>query len=1075
MPHGLQIVSSNRLEALAERLAAAVVTPRSGDPLAPEWIVVQSRGMARWVQLEIARRAGICALTTFSFPRDFLRAIGRLVVPEAVQDPRFERDALTWRLWDSLDRLRDDPAFAETTRYSASDPRRQFEIASRIAAAFDQYLVYRPELIAAWDEGKDSDWQATLWRTVSGGGPAWHEARRLQATSEQLRTATPRNLPERISWFAIAALPPAYLDVLSALARHSEVTLYTLQPSDHYWGDLLPRRAAARLDPESIPAPEGPRLLVSLGRLGRSFQRQLAEHGAGGGGDPFEDPGDNSLLRAVQSDLLHLRRPQPGDGLAAPSRADPSLRIHSCHSPRRELEVLHDQILDAMDRDPTLGPGDVLVLTPDIETYAPQIHAVFGSPEDERLRLPYTVADRVPRAESRIADAFLRLLRLPEGRCGRSDIEPLLESPVIQRRFGWTPALVSLLQERLETLGIRWGLDASHRARLGLPAFPQGTWRQGTDRLLLGMAMAGGDEALIHGVSPAPDVEGDAVDAAAGLASFLGAAQRLLAWQQQERRLSEWPALLEQTFAAFLDPGPEEQDEALWLREGITRLGNACRDAASDPQVPLAVIRAQLESWLSEERSVGGFLRGGITFAALKPLRSIPARFLAVLGLNDTAFPRRPVPVEFDRIAAEPREGDEAREADDRHLFLETLLSARDRLHLSYVGQSPRDNAPLPPSVVVSELLDHLADRAAGGAAEVAAAVLVRHPLHEFSRDYFGARPDPRLFSFSAENARAAQAAAGGPAAPEVPFLTKPLPARADSVEGVTLDLLARFLRNPSRHFLEQRLGLRLPEEDTPREDRESFAMAGLERFRARRSWLDRLKSGGTPEALRERQLADGELPQGPAGPIAAREMEADVRRLLRALPAEARDDLPPVPVNLHLGAVRLHGTVQGLTPWGLLHIKPAGLKPSDLLDLWLRLIVLAAQDPDHAQRTAHLIVRDDDDQVGLYHLIAPQQPDKILGVLLDLLAQGDRRPLPFFPISAAEFTRPVDSKTKKSPLIRALEKWSGNENSPGESADPAVALCFGRIQPHPLDPEFETLARQVFQPLWSHCEKESA
>ncbi|MCW5559557.1 MAG: exodeoxyribonuclease V subunit gamma, partial [Verrucomicrobiae bacterium] len=588
MPHGLQIVSSNRLEALAERLAAAVAAPRSGDPLAPEWIVVQSRGMARWVQLELARRAGICALTTFSFPRDFLWTIGRIAAPEAVQDPRFERDALTWRIWDGLERMRDDPAFAETSRYAGSDPGRRFEIASRIATAFDQYLVYRPDLIAAWEEGQDSDWQAVLWRAVSGGGHPWHEAHRLRATTECLRTAAPQGLPERTSWFAIAALPPAYLDVLSALALHSEVTLYTLQPSDQYWGDLLPRRAAARLEPESISAPEGPRLLVSLGRLGRSFQRQLAEHGAGGGGDPFEDPGDGSLLRAVQSDLLHLRRPQPEDTLGAPSPADPSLRIHSCHSPRRELEVLHDQILDALDHDPTLGPGDILVLTPDIEAYAPQIHAVFGAPEDERLRLPYTVADRVPRAESRIADAFLRLLRLPEGRCGRSDIEPLLESPAIQRRFGWTPAAVSQLQERIESLGIRWGLDAAHRARLGLPAFPQGTWRHGSDRLLLGMAMAEGDEALLHGISPAPGVEGDAVEAAAGLASFLGAVQRLMPWHHQEHRLSEWTRFLEQALADFLEPGPDEQDEAQWLRDGIARLGNISRDAAADPRVPLA-------------------------------------------------------------------------------------------------------------------------------------------------------------------------------------------------------------------------------------------------------------------------------------------------------------------------------------------------------------------------------------------------------------------------------------------------------------------------------------------------------
>ncbi|MBN8247920.1 MAG: exodeoxyribonuclease V subunit gamma, partial [Verrucomicrobia bacterium] len=393
MPHGLQIVSSNRLEALAERLASALAQPRSGDPFGPEWIVTQSRGMARWVQLQLARRLGVCARTEFTFPREFLRHIGRLAVPDAVHDVRFERDALVWRLWDGQDRLRDDPAFLEMARYTGSDPRRRFETAARIAAVFDQYLVYRPDLVAAWEAGRDTDWQAMLWRAACGEGESpWHEARWLAATAERLRSGPAPVLPERVAWFAIATLPPAYLDVLAALGRHAEVTLYTLQPSEHYWGDLLPRRARTHGGPGEIPAPAGPRLLVSLGRLGRSFQRQLAEHGAGGGGDPFEDPGDDSLLHSVQSDLLHLRQPSVDESIPPFPPADPSLRIHSCHSPRRELEVLQDQILDALDHDPALGPADILVLTPDIEAYAPQIHAVFGAPEEERLRLPYTVA-----------------------------------------------------------------------------------------------------------------------------------------------------------------------------------------------------------------------------------------------------------------------------------------------------------------------------------------------------------------------------------------------------------------------------------------------------------------------------------------------------------------------------------------------------------------------------------------------------------------------------------------------------------------------------------------------------------
>lgn len=1082
MSCGLHWVTSNRLESLAERLSLAIRRgPR--NPLAAEVLVVQSLGMARWLQLELARRNGVCSRVRFPFPKVFLQEVCHVVVPEAAQERRFSPEALAWRLWSQLSATERSPALAEPIRYAGDDPRRRFQLAHRLAGLFDQYLVYRPDLIARWTAGEDESWQAELWRRVGGDATAWPESRWLLTAMERLRNGPDPwpQLPERVAVFGISALPPIYVEVLSALATTTEVTIYQLLASQEYWGDTVSRREEQRAlrragrkadEGEALHLERGPRLLTSLGRLGRSFLNLLAEQGAGADEDPegqmFPDPGSDTLLHAVQSDLLHLT--QRGSGVDGPPllslRADDdSLRVHACHSPRRELEVLADQLWSALEADPTLAPRDILVLTPDIETYAPLIQALFGSPEEERRRLPFTVADRVPRAESSLADAFLRLLSLPGKRFGRSELLPLFERPAWQRRFGWTPQELPQVRDWLDELQVSWGLNAAQRVAQGLPAFAQGTWRQAADQLMLGQALAPGDEVVMQGISPYLAVEGEGAELAGRFAACVALLEGLPGRLAAERSLPQWADDLTRVLEDFFAPSPESEGDFELVRATLDRLRQAGIAADFTGSVPLAAVVEQLGPWLSEERRAGGFLRGGITFAALKPMRSVPARIIAVLGLNDGAFPRRPNPLSFDLIAAEPRAGDESREADDRYLFLETLLSARDRLHLSYVGRSLRDNADLPPSVVISELLDHLGGGVVGGEAAVRQQVLIRHPLHAFSPEYFGAGTDPRLFSYSQENSVAARVAHQLTQTAESagPFCPEPLAEPIGPWRETTVVELARFLANPAAYFLERRLGLRLPEMEAAPEDRETFTLDALESFQVKQEWLRRLREGRGPSPLQQRLEVDGTLPLGPASRLTLQDFDLRMQGLLaRVTPDELRT-LDPLSVQLTLGPYTLRGTLPEVTSVGLRLIRPARFKPADLLRLWLYQLVWTTQNgPGSA--SARLIAEDES-----WTVRAPDQARALLTDLLELRAEGLRRPLPFFPRAAWALT----GSGRKPAAERALAQWTGNPNQRGEASDPAFEFCFGGVEPHPLNEEFHRLARRICDPLRAVATKE--
>ncbi|HEU0009799.1 MAG TPA: hypothetical protein VFT34_08285, partial [Verrucomicrobiae bacterium] len=467
---------------------------------------------------------------------------------------------------------------------------------------------------------------------------------------------------------------------------------------------------------------------------GRDFLKLVLGAGDWQSDESFTDPGEDSLLHCIQSDILHLRdrgRTAPGGSLGRVEfgedstprpphpgplplgggegeASDDSLQIHSCHSPLREMEVLYDRLLDWFDRDPRLAPRDIVVMMPNVEAYAPFIQAVFGSPEEESRRIPFNLADRGARRESHVIDTFLKLLALPDSRLGSATVLAPLETPALRERFGLSETDVDTLRDWVRDANIRWGIDASHRERLGLPAFAGQTWRAGLDRLLLGHAMAGRGLRLFDGILPLDDIEGDAAALAGRLAEYIECIFELVHALGDRRRLDEWAGLLHGALDGFFAVSDDSEREFQILRGQLEALRRQQQDAGFTRPIGRAALLERLGPALDEDLNQAGFLTGGVTFCGFKPMRSIPFRMVCLVGMDDGAFPRPAQQLSFDLMAQAPRLGDRSTREDDRYLFLETLLSARDRLYISYVGQSVKDNSPAPPSVLVSELLDYV-------------------------------------------------------------------------------------------------------------------------------------------------------------------------------------------------------------------------------------------------------------------------------------------------------------------------------------------------------------------------------
>jgi len=1062
----LTVHHGNRLEALSAALARILSEP-AGEALELDTVVIPNPGMGRWLALELARHLGVSAGIRFVSPRVFFWELLRAVVSDLPRESPFEPGVLAWRLYGFLARIDGDPALDPLRRYLASGACRQrWELAQVLATTFDRYLVHRPDVLLRWEKGDpDDDWQALLWRRVVSGTDGRHRARLAGMLLDALHREDARTaLPRRLAVFGLPTMAAADVEILGAIATRIPVNVFLLNPCGEYAGDVQSRKVIARLaacdEVAAAALTEGNPLLASMGRQPLElFDRLLAF-------DPqLEDcsdaPADGTLLGAIQADIFRLRTRGTGDFPRTPLAAgDRSLVLHACHSPMREAEVLYDHLLDLFASDPTLEPGDVVVMATDVATYARCLQAICAAqPEERRLRI--SVADLGLRAERPLIEAFLGLLELPATRLEVDRVLGLLELDPVRRRFALGEEDLERVRSWLREARVCWGTDATSRAALGFPATAEHTWRFGLDRLLLGYAMPDVDGVTTEGLTPVAGIEGSEARAIGGLVAFGEAVMALPQELAGARTPAQWARVLSALFERFCDPGPEEEDAARAVREALFALETqAARGGMADEPIPLEVVRAVLAAALETRASSGTFLAGAITVCAPVPMRSIPFKVVCLLGMDVSSFPRADRLPSFDLLARQRRRGDPSRREDDRTLFLEALLSARQRLHISWTGRSLRDDTEIPPSVLVSELLEYI-ERGFDppqGCPSVRAHVLVEHRLQAFSRVYFEPSPDKPggYFSYRTDLCEALRQRSGGLRAPR-PILESRLAEAEPGRRVVTPRDLAAAVENPARTLLRERLGIRLPADDELPTPREPLVLEGLEDYRLRSVVLESILRGHDLESLRTRLRGQGLLPHGVAGDVIlerARQAVAPVARQVAPLLAP----FTSLPLQSQIGEFLLAGTVDRLGPSGRVVYRPGDLRPVDRLRLWVSHLALqlAALPPE--RRTSWLVGRD---ATVTLRPLPPPEAASILATLLGVYWEALHRLVPLFPAASCACAA---AGSGGEGLRKARQAYEGSSWARGDAGDPWVAYAWRGSDP--LGEEFAELARAVWLPL---------
>ncbi|MBY6105470.1 exodeoxyribonuclease V subunit gamma [Ferrimonas balearica] len=886
--NGLMMIHGNRMETLRD-LVVEWIKSHPLAPLENEVFLVQSNGMAQWLKLALAADSGIgiAAALQMQLPSRFIWQLYRQVLgADAVpKDSPFDKPLLRWRLLRLLPGLLDRPAFAPLQRFLEDDPdlRKRDQLAEQLADLFDQYQVYRADWLAAWARGEDELinatgfrnplpseqlWQPELWRAIQadmdGAERDTSRAMLHQQVVDRLRQGpAPVGLPRRIVVFGISTLPSQMIEALAALAQHCQILLCVQNPCQHFWGDIIEQKdllraqlnrarhqrkpgLAAELDPAAQHAEVNP-LLAAWGKQGRDYIGMLygydqpeAYQGQFNSIDLFEDPlteSDGRLLHRIQAGIFELE-PTPAPPMAV-NPDDDSVRFTLAHSRQREVEILQDHLLKRFAEDPSLTPTDVIVMMPDVSQYAPHIEAVFGQVErDDPRHLPFTIADRPQRGQQVLVLALERLLSLPQARFTVSELLDLLAVPALRARFAIDESQLPLLQRWVEDAGVRWGLDAAQRATLDLPDnLEQNTWAFGLKRMLLGYAVGQGD--AWSGIEPFEEIGGLDAALVGGLARLLDKLEGFWTLLGQSHTPAAWAQHLRRLCAELFRPQDEEETVILArLDEALAQWLEACEQGGSTDPLPITVVREVCLTPFGEEGVSQRFLAGKINFGTLMPMRAIPFKQVCLLGLNDEDYPRSRPAMDFDLLAAagwpdgrgqpianQYRPGDRSRREDDRYLFLEALMAAREQIYFSYVGRNARDNAERTPSVLLGQLMDHLrAGYCLEDGEDLVEHLTTVHPLQPFSRAYFSGT-EGGLHTFAREWFDAHQ----GHVERESPALPAWQPQAP-----ITLTDLASLLRDPVRLLMTRRLGIWFGDDTEAAEDLEPFALDGLTSFQIR-------------------------------------------------------------------------------------------------------------------------------------------------------------------------------------------------------------------------------------------------
>jgi len=1029
--------ASSALDVLSKKLCSHLNKPGK-SVFAPHYIVTQTEGMNNWLKLRLAEELGIAANCHFLTPSDIVYRIYFLLGGK--EENVLSANNLCWLLYKILGNKNFESRFPLIAAYyqssGADKDVKRLALAEKMADLFDQYQIYRPQMMRQWNQYKpqevdNAEWQCYLWaaakEAAQGGLPdktrvADFILQAIKGNEENCKTLRTR-MPE-VHLFGLSIFTEYHLHLLHELSEIIEVHFHMLNPAPGiYWFEDRSEKQLASLRQKGIDCDKlngvmGHPLLTGWGRVLQDTYKMFFRYEAFlNAYNELEEtePQPRSLLQKIQHDIYRAATDER-HAITQHCLKDGSLTINSCHTVAREVEVLYNYLVHLIDqRGAKLSPRDIVVMVSDVNAYGPYIRAVF---DNAPYHFRYNIADETFAEGDNLLEALHAVLSISEESFQAERVMQLLELSYVRKRFGiHNPARLRYL---VDAANIRFGLDGRPEDDTRFVS-----WRYGLKRIMYGICMSGEEGYEDHEdyFYPLDILEGSEAQDAVKFCYFAEVLMTLIAQRQKARDIAGWVAYVSDVLRQLVFLPEETADEQYAILEKQLSDYNAVNDWMDEP-VGYDVFSRSFLQTLSHATRSGLYASGGITFCSLIPMRSIPFKVVAMLGLGFENFPRRDHNPSFNLMLKEPKPGDRSVKENDKHLFLETLLSAREFLYISYLGQSNKDNTPLPPSALVDELLDYIEqgveeEELASGCRDVLVTV---HPLHGFSHRYNST--EEKLYCYRRQ------------ATAVLDFSRLKEAADASELTEIHLGELIKFFENPVKAYYNHKLHIYYKNDDKDGgnllAETELFNLDHLQQWSFKNELLF-ANDAAALEELQQKSLRTGRLPlANMASHVFSeiKELVAPVRALYEGCLDGCLPQAKPLEIKLRDGLL-LTGTLENVLNEKAVAVCWSKSELKHLMAAYINYLAGVAagfikklEVISSAQETVYESVP-----------VSPEMAKAALEKLVALYQKGREELAPFCVGLAEKFLKKKPEARDEENLREVLEKWVTDYQYPCDDA----------------------------------------
>lgn len=984
----LQLNVSNSLTHLAEKLTEDLKNQQQ-SVFQPYNIITQTEGMNNWLKHSIAARLGIAANCRFMKPNDLINQLYYLVGGQ--YQNTLSPENMTWLLFKILGEKEFTSRFTIIANYYSSKPIdkdvKRLSLAEKMADLYDQYQIYRPEMMQKWNTNSindipENDWQQYLWL----------EAKKISKNSLPDKTTIGEEILKKLKdenelaflsktipavhIFGLSIITQFHLKILEELGKHIDVFFYLLNPapSEYWFEDKSEKQLAAwkRRGFDVSLNNTGNPLLTSCGKLMQNTFNQLFNNDEilnSYNETGITEPATDTLLHKIQNDIFYNKSDDRNE-ISKENIEDNSITINACHTIAREVEVLYNYLVYLVDiKKEELSPRDIVVMVTDINAYAPYIKAIF---DNSPYSFPITIADESFTDSDTVSNALTTIFAMDQENFKAEEVLQILDSSFIKKRFGISD--LSLIRKVVDEANIRFGIEGKAEDDTKYVS-----WNYGLKRILYGICMSGGEEYAIDGdtIFPIDSLEGSDSLEMIRFSYFINVLIDSINERKNKRSLTGWVEYTEQILHNLIcEPGEEVDEDYTLLIQHLEKLNET--NEFFDEEISYDVFKSSYTKSLSTSFQTGTFSKGGIAFCSLIPLRSIPFKIVAMLGLSFDKFPRKETPNSFNLMEIKKEKGDRNVKENDKHLFLETMLSAKEYLYISYVGRKPQDNSEVPPSAIVDELIDYIET---GFGNEIRKKLVTQQPLHSFSEKYNNG--NSQFYNYRDDRI-----------AGKKDLLTHDKNQEPFKFDEIALSELIRFFKNPFKEYYQKVLGINYRKDDLLLNETEIFEIEkGLQQWSLKKELLTIEPS--ELNSLKKQMVKIGRLPLKNMADVALQnieEMVSPLRELLNACKGEEEQSV--LNVEVYIDGSVLAGNIENVFDNKIICTSLSKNESKYLIEATILYLAAIAAGNNH---TIHFI---SSNKTAVFngHKISQQSAMDHLKDLVKLYKQGLEKIITFYP-----------------------------------------------------------------------------